>query len=196
MTQLDRVKALYCEWRPPELSEVYVPGEGPTAQLPRVFVVGEAPGAQEESARRPFVGRSGQVLRELMMFADLSTGYSPYFGKGNCWLTNVVKFRPPRNRTPTPKEVAVTRHFLHQEWLAVGKPQVIICVGRVAFSAVKGPRAGSVLKQAGMPIFQKSGVVIWPMIHPSFGLRNKSVIPIVEEDWGRFAGWWKYDYNA
>src|SRR5688500_16998698 len=90
-----------------DLSSVYVAGEGDN---PEAFIIGEAPGAQEEAQQRPFVGPAGVVMRDLMAIAGLYA-HIPRDGKPkvinnrhgleNCWLTNVVKFRPPRNRKPT-----------------------------------------------------------------------------------------------
>ncbi len=179
----------------PELSEVYVPGEGDN---PRVFIVGEAPGAQEEIKRRPFVGPAGRVLRELMAGVELFTGDTPHFGEPNCWLTNVVKFRPPRNRTPTETEIMGFRHLLRQEWIAIGRPRVIIPVGGTALKGIMGEPL-SILKMSGKVIKRKSNVdgsvgrtlFIYPMIHPSFGIRQKSLIPLIENDWDHFGQWFK-----
>jgi DNA polymerase len=173
----------------PELSEVYVPGEG---NNPRVMIIGEAPGAQEEVYRRPFVGASGRILRELMTGVELFTGDTPHFGEPNCWLTNAVKFRPPRNRKPTDTEVMGFRYLLQEEWGAIGMPQVIVPVGGVALMAVMG-RKMSILRMAGkrLDMVSRKGlpIFIWPMIHPSFGLREKSIIPLIEKDWDKFGHW-------
>lgn len=184
------------EWRTAidsGLSERYVPGEGDN---PRVFIVGEAPGAQEDSALRPFVGDSGRILRELMASVGLFTGETPHFGEPNCWLTNVVHFRPPRNRTPTPAELKVARIGLRVEWIAVGRPRIIVPIGGTALKTIMGRGPYSILKMAGSnwPRMSNDGkyyLNFWPMIHPSFGIRNKNVIPLIEKDWGKFEDWLK-----
>jgi len=161
-------------WRAifPNLSEVYVPGEGDNPQV---------------------------MLRDLMAGVGLFTGLTPHFGKPNCWLTNVVHFRPPRNRTPLPQEITVARSGLRAEWVAVGRPRIIVPVGGVALGAIMG-RKLSILKMAGTPIFKTSQegrrLAIWPMIHPSFGLRNKSAIPQIEEQWDVFGEWLSDPYHA
>lgn len=171
------------------LSERYVPGEGGN---PRVLIVGEAPGAQEDSALRPFVGDAGRVLRDLMAAVGLFTGETPHFGLPNCWLTNLVHFRPPGNRTPLPAEISVARLGLRDEWVAVGKPEIIVPVGKIPTQAIFGKKM-SILRVAGSLIEHRSRqgkkLKIWPMIHPSFGLRNKSMIPMIEKDWDKFAEW-------
>lgn len=165
-----------------------VPGEG--RQPCRVFIVGEAPGADEVMALRPLVGPSGKVLRQLMAEAGL---YSTVDQRApnklpNCWLTNAVKYRPPRNRTPTLAEVMISRPYLLREWQLVGKPSVIIAVGAVALTAIRGEPA-SISAVAGKPV-TKNGRTLWPMFHPAFGLRgNETVKATIEAHWEQFAEW-------
>lgn len=183
------------------LSQTYVGGEG-DGDNPIAMIIGEAPGAQEEIRRRPFVGPAGIVLRDLMMSVGLCAkrGNGSWWEshseiKENCWLTNTVKFRPPRNRTPTAKEINMARPFLRREWQAIGKPDLIIPVGAPALRAVMG-RQMSILKMAGQMITHQRSYgpkprlfYIWPMIHPSFGLRNEQVIPLLEKDWAKLERW-------
>lgn len=183
---LDKIRKAHCRWRNRDItfSDHYVSGEGGN---PRVMVIGEAPGAQEDLKRRPFVGDSGLVLRELMAIAGLFTGDTPHFGEANCWLTNVVKFRPPRNRTPTLKEIMSVRHLLREEWIAVGMPRIVVPVGNVSLTAVYG-RQRSILKLAGKPLFEHAStglhMVVFPMLHPSYGLRGgKDIQEQMERHW-------------
>lgn len=174
------------------LSERYVPGEGDN---PRVFIVGEAPGAQEDVAQRPFVGPAGRVLRDLMASCGIFTGETPHFGVPNCWLTNVIHFRPPGNRTPTQAEISVARMGLRDEWTAVGRPRIIVPVGGTALTAIMGERL-SILHMSGKYILKdsrdgKQKLFVWPMIHPSAGLKNNALIPHIEKDWSRLDGWLK-----
>lgn len=185
--RLERLRELQVGYRPFQgLGSVYVPGEG--ADEPIAFVIGEAPGAVEVIRRRPFVGPAGIVMRMLMSRADLhATGVD-----ANCWLTNTVKFKPPRNRTPTDREIAAAKPFLRREWIAVGKPIVIIPVGKTALKAVTG-RSVSILRVAGRMWERtaRDGTVtyVWPMVHPAFGLRNKAVQPLLEKDWRKLGAW-------
>lgn len=175
------------------LGRVVVPGEG-EGDNPIAFVIGEAPGAQEEIARRPFVGVSGHVLRDLMVLAGLfATKDAPNGVEPNAWLTNVVKFRPPGNRNPTPSEIKAARPYLRTEWQAVGSPRIIIPVGSVALTTIVGKPTG-ILKHSGRLHEQTSNVdgkplYVWPMIHPSFGLRNEAMRPIMEKDWLALGEW-------
>lgn len=181
----------YCgDERFEDLSDITVLGEGGD---PEVFIIGEAPGGQEEVHRRPFVGPAGIAMRDLMAIAELYSAYTPEGGEPNCWLTNVVKFRPPRNRTPTLPEIKAARPWLRAEWEAVGKPRVIVLVGGTALHAVTGKQQ-SILIAAGKLHKYRSregiDLCIWPMVHPSYGIRGgPSVQAILEKDWETFAAW-------
>ncbi|MGH7774443.1 MAG: uracil-DNA glycosylase [Candidatus Binatia bacterium] len=158
-----------------------VPGVG--ANDPLVMVIGEAPGATENARGQPFAGKAGRVLRELMDMAGLSVMF-----RGNAWLTNVVKYRPPMNRCPTAREVLRSTHYLKREWRLIGKPRVLVPVGGTAMGAVAPQITGGVLRNAGRQ-FDNGSVFIWPMIHPAYGLRNESAIPTIEEHWEFFGEW-------
>lgn len=179
------------------LESMYVQGEGDN---PKAFILGEAPGAQEVIAGRPFVGPAGNVLRQLMAVAGLHTkvggpnGAPTAFGeRPNCWLTNTVKFRPPGNRQPTDDEIHAARPYLQREWVAVGSPRVIVLVGGNALYAITGVRQ-SILRAAGKmhtALSKTDGqpLYVWPMVHPSFGLRNPGVQPLLEQDWQKLGDW-------
>jgi uracil-DNA glycosylase len=178
----------------------YVGGEGDN---PEAFIIGEAPGAQEAAQGRPFVGPAGRIMRQLMGFARLHTedwqdDERKEYGVANCWLTNVVKFRPPGNRNPTDAEIIAARHYIRREWRAIGFPQLIIPVGSIALQAITGKKQ-SILRAAGKLHLAKSKegtqLFVWPMVHPSFGVRNPPVRPLLELDWERLAGWLDSQYR-
>ena len=192
----------YCgDERFEELSDITVLGEGDN---PEAFIFGEAPGAQEETKRRPFVGPAGVVMRDLMAVAGFYSSaddkrWDGLEGGPNCWLTNTIKFRPPRNRKPTPLEIKAARPWLRAEWAAVGKPQLIIPVGGVALEAITG-RQQSILVAAGKchNYRSKEGreLFIWPMVHPSYGLRGgPQVQELLEQDWENLARWRENEYG-
>jgi DNA polymerase len=110
-----------CGFEPSETASRMVPGEGsPSAS---VMFVGEAPGATEDAMGRPFVGRAGRLLDELLGAAGLA--------REEVWITNVVKARPPRNRDPRAGEIAHWMPFLERE-LAVIRPRIVVPLGRHA----------------------------------------------------------------
>src|SRR3954454_13864587 len=101
----------------------FVPGEGdPCAE---VVVVGEAPGATEDAEGRPFVGRAGRLLDEVLAAAGLR--------RDEVWITNVVKARPPGNRDPKAGEVDHYRRWLERELAAIA-PLLVVPVGRHALA--------------------------------------------------------------
>lgn len=104
-----------------------VPGSGPKPA--KVMILGEAPGADEDLVGRPFIGRSGQLLRDTLE----SLGINPE----DCYITNAVKCRPPGNRTPKTDEIAACNHWLAGEIEAV-RPERIICMGAAAGRALFG----------------------------------------------------------
>lgn len=108
----------------------FVPGRG-TEQRPSVVFVGEAPGRTEDRQRRPFVGRSGEVLDQLLRESGM--------GDDTFFITNVVKYRPTdengRNRTPTEPEIAASLPYLRRE-ITLLNPLVIATLGRVPLQAL------------------------------------------------------------
>jgi DNA polymerase len=98
------------------------PGEG--VPSPLVLVIGEGPGADEDAQGRPFVGKAGQLLDKMLGAIGLSRG-------GNCFITNVVKCRPPNNRDPYPMETAACARFLERQ-ISLLKPKFILTAGRIA----------------------------------------------------------------
>ncbi len=135
-------------------------GEG-AAQAPVVFV-GEGPGAEEDATGRPFVGRAGQLLDKIIAAMGLR--------REEVYICNVVKCRPPENRTPEPDEVAACVGFLHRQ-LAVIRPHVIVALGASAASALLGdPKLGGISKIRGR--FQDyRGIPLMPTFHPAYLLR-------------------------
>jgi DNA polymerase len=110
-----------CGFEPCETASRMVPGEGnPNAA---VVFVGEAPGATEDQLGRPFVGRAGKLLDELLAEAGLA--------RSDVWITNVVKARPPGNRDPKAPEIAHWMPWLARE-LEIIRPRLVVPLGRHA----------------------------------------------------------------
>lgn len=145
-------------------------GEGnPDAQL---MFIGEAPGKQEDELGRPFVGRSGMLLNKVLEGSGLK--------RNDVFITNVVKCRPPNNRTPTPQEVALYKHLLLTKEINIIQPKVIVTLGAVALEAVleNGAKITKIrgTKQA------KNGFTVVPTYHPAYLLRNPGELNKFIED--------------
>ena len=145
-----------------EQSPQLVVGRGnPNARL---MLIGEAPGAEEDARGVPFVGRSGQLLSELMCEADLNEQRELY-------ICNVIKCRPPNNRKPTAKEIDISRPWLRQQ-IDLIDPTLVLLSGATALQALLGVRSG-ISKLRGQ--WQShDGRDFMPVFHPSYLLRFRS----------------------
>jgi len=137
-----------------------VVGDVPASARPRFALVGEAPGASEDETGRPFVGKSGALLDELLTTAGLS--------RAEAAILNVVKCRPPGNRTPRAPEVARCSGWLRRQ-LELLDPPVVVALGLSAAKWFLGPR--TVLAQVRGRPHEVDGRVVWATYHPSAAIR-------------------------
>lgn len=136
-----------------------VPGEGdPHAGF---VVVGEAPGATEDETGRPFVGRAGRLLDDILKAIG--------FAREQVFIMNVLKCRPPGNRDPEPLEVAACSPFLHRQ-LALLAPRVILAMGRPAAATLLGSNAS--LGDLRQKVHSYRGIPLIVTYHPAALLRN------------------------
>ncbi len=141
-------------------------GEGCVS--PYVMVVGEGPGEEEDKSGRPFVGKAGELLDKMLSSIALSR-------KTNCYIANIVKCRPPMNRTPMPDEAMACSGFL-QAQIALLKPRYILAVGRTAVQNLLGTAKG-LGELRGKWFEYSSGTKKIPLLatyHPSALLRDES----------------------
>lgn len=138
-----------------------VPGEGNS--LSDVLLVGEGPGQREDATGRPFVGPAGQLLTELLA----SIGWE----RGDVFITNVVKCRPPGNRDPESAEIAACGAYLDRQE-EVLDPAVIVTLGRHSLQRyLPGARIGAVHGQ----LRRSAGRFVFPMYHPAAALHQASL---------------------
>ncbi|EFW38933.1 uracil-DNA glycosylase [Treponema phagedenis] len=158
-----------------------VPGEGPE-ELSRlqnsveVMVIGEGPGADEDKTGRPFVGKAGQLLDKMLEAIQLSR-------KTNCYITNIVKCRPPQNRDPAPAECAACAQFLEAQ-IRLQKPLAILVFGRCAAQLLLNTTEG-IGKLRGR-FFDYNGIPLLATYHPSALLRDESLKRPAWEDLKKF----------
>lgn len=132
-----------------------------------VMVIGEAPGAEEDRLGKPFVGRSGQLLDKMLASIGLNR-------EENCYITNVLPWRPPGNRTPTDAEVAVCLPFLRRQ-IELVNPRIIFLLGASAANAVlDNTDSISNLRGKFIDYTTDTGIVIPTLssFHPAFLLRS------------------------
>lgn len=150
-----------------------VPGEGnPDAE---VLFVGEAPGFHENQQGRPFVGVSGQLLRKTMA----QNGFPPE----SVYITNIVKFRPPENRDPTPAEIEFFKPFLDKQ-IEIIDPKIIVTVGRYSMYKFfgEGVSISRIHGQSRTINWNGKDRIIFPMFHPAAALRAGDVLKAFTED--------------
>jgi uracil-DNA glycosylase family 4 len=132
----------------------------------RIMLIGEAPGRDEDRVGKPFVGRAGQLLDKMLASIGLDR-------KTNAYITNVINWRPPDNRDPTPEEAAACLPFLRRH-IELADPAVIILLGAVAARHVVGLSDG-IMKLRGRWMEYRVGdhmVPLMPTLHPAYLLRQ------------------------
>ncbi len=139
-------------------------GVGPT-DSPILFV-GEGPGRNEDLQGEPFVGAAGQLLDEMLSIVDL--------GRGNCYITNIVKCRPPGNRDPLQTEQESCIGWLRHQ-TALLHPTILVCLGRIA--AMKLIDENFRITRDHGKWFRKGSIWFTAMYHPSALLRDLSKRP-------------------
>jgi uracil-DNA glycosylase len=131
----------------------------------RVMFVGEAPGYDEDILGRPFVGRSGKLLDRMMAAIGLD--------RASCYIANVVPWRPPGNRTPTPQETAICLPFIRRQ-IELADPDVLVCLGGPAMQTLLGIKDG-ITRSRGRWFSYDTGrreIRALATFHPAFLLRS------------------------
>ncbi|MEO1238855.1 MAG: uracil-DNA glycosylase [Pseudomonadota bacterium] len=134
----------------------------------RVMIVGEAPGRDEDMQGKPFVGRAGQLLDQMLAAIGLArTDPAP---ENAVYITNVLPWRPPQNRDPKPDEIAMMLPFVERH-IALAQPDVLVAMGNHACSALLGKRGITRLRGQWGEAF---GTPVLPMFHPAYLLRTNA----------------------
>lgn len=144
-----------------DLGDNLVFGEGdPDADL---MFVGEAPGEEEDRSGRPFVGRAGQLLDQILTSVGID--------REAVWITNIVKFRPPGNRNPTLEEMRASEPVFLEE-IRLVRPKIICSLGNVPTQYLLETKEG-ITKLHGT-WHEWHGIDVFPLFHPAYLLRNPS----------------------
>lgn len=147
-----------------ETRQQAVPGDG--AQKPTILIVGEAPGEQEDMQGKPFVGRSGELLDNMLK----AIGHGR---QTSVFITNVVKCRPPANRNPRDDEIAACAPYLARQ-IELLEPKVILAMGRFAAHALLKSEAPLQKLRQTTHTFESAGQSL-PLVvtyHPAYLLRR------------------------
>lgn len=141
-----------------------------------VMLIGEAPGREEDLEGKPFVGRSGRLLDHILAAIGLD--------RQSAYIANVIPWRPPGNRTPTPHETEICRPFIERQ-IELVAPRVIVTLGGPAAKVVLQTTEGIMrLRGKWMTHTTRSGVAIaaMPTLHPAYLLRNPAHKRLVWRD--------------
>ena len=147
-------------------------GEGnPNAEI---LFIGEAGGYWEAKLRRPFVGRAGKLLDQLIVSIGLK--------RSEVYISNVLKVRPPSNRDPLPEEIEAFKPYLDQE-IKIVDPKIIITLGRYSLNKfLPGEFISKVHGQARFVDFAGKKRIVIPMYHPAAALRNGIIMEELKKD--------------
>jgi DNA polymerase len=131
----------------------------------RVMFVGEAPGHDEDVTGRPFVGRSGKLLDQMLAAIGLD--------RKHAYIANIVPWRPPGNRTPTPQETAICLPFIHRQ-IELANPDILVCLGQPATQTLLGTKEGITRTRGRWFKFDTGTREIRALatFHPAFLLRS------------------------
>ncbi len=149
-----------------------VPGEG--NRKAELMFVGEAPGRDEDLQGRPFVGRAGQLLTKIIQAMG--------FEREQVYIANVIKCRPPENRTPKPDEVKACSPYLIKQ-IELVRPKVIVALGKVAAEFLL--QTNKSMSELRGNFGEYNGIPVMPTFHPSYLVRNegnKEIKRMVWED--------------
>jgi uracil-DNA glycosylase len=131
----------------------------------RVMFVGEAPGREEDLEGLPFVGRSGKLLDRMMAAIGID--------RGSAYIANIIPWRPPGNRTPTPQESAICLPFIRRQ-IELADPDILVCLGGPAAQALLGSSEG-ILRTRGRWFAYHTGsreIRAIATLHPAYLLRQ------------------------
>ncbi len=147
-------------------------GEG--SEHPKLLLLGEAPGKNEDLTGRPFVGSAGKILDQLIENIGLT--------RDDVYITSVLQYRPPKNRDPKPKEIALFQPYLDEQ-IKILNPQIIVTLGR--FSLAKFLPTAKIAEVHGKPqkvLWEGKEITIIPMYHPAAIIYNQKLKQTLKDD--------------
>jgi uracil-DNA glycosylase len=137
-----------------------------------IMFIGEAPGQEEDKQGKPFVGASGQLLDKMLAAIGLSRAH-------NCYITNIIPYRPPQNRTPSDSEIALFLPFV-REHIRLIAPDLVVALGGVAAKALLGTEQG--ISRLRGTWHEVDSIPLYCTFHPSYLLRSPSQKKLAWQD--------------
>jgi DNA polymerase len=131
----------------------------------KLLVIGEAPGVEEDKAGLPFVGKSGQLFKKILTSIDLNI-------KRDTYITNIIRCRPPDNRTPNANEIKACKPYLIDQ-IHLIKPKILLLVGATALFGLTGEKRR--ISQVRGKWLTWEGIPCMPIFHLAYLLRNPTL---------------------
>ena len=137
-----------------------------------IMLIGEAPGNQEDIEGKPFVGKSGQLLDKILETININ--------RTNCYISNIIPWRPPGNRNPTAEEISMCLPFIKKH-IELINPKVLLLVGSISSKSILNKNLGITKLRGEWHIYKDGEIEIpaLPIFHPAYLLRrpnNKSYV--------------------
>jgi uracil-DNA glycosylase family 4 len=151
---------------------------GSGAAAAELMFVGEAPGFHEDQQGVPFVGQAGKLLETLLNGIGLS--------RGDVYVANVLKCRPPGNRDPQPEEIQACESHLFRQ-IELIRPTLVATLGNFATKLLSGKPTG-ITRVHGVPqqvTLGGNAVTLYPLYHPAAALYTRSMLAVLEQDFAR-----------
>ncbi|MFQ6051916.1 MAG: uracil-DNA glycosylase family protein [Candidatus Hydrothermarchaeota archaeon] len=146
-------------------------GEG--GKRTEIIFIGEAPGLHEDKMGRPFVGRAGKILDELIESIELK--------REDVYITNVVKCRPPNNRDPSEDEINSCIGYLFEQ-IRMIKPKIIVALGRIASSALLGKPVSLWKEHGSLVDYPRAKCKLFITYHPAAAIYSGEVRSKLQDD--------------
>lgn len=128
-----------------------------------LMFIGEAPGSEEDQSGRPFVGKAGELLTQILHSVNIS--------REDIYITNIVKCRPPKNRVPEQDEIMACNEYLESQIILIN-PKLIVLLGNTPAKTILNTTTGITRLRGHW--YNWNGIAVMPMFHPSYLLRNSS----------------------
>ena len=134
-----------------------------------VMVIGEAPGADEDRLGKPFVGRAGQLLDRML--ASIGLARDAEDQENAVYITNILPWRPPGNRTPSEQETAAFLPFVERH-IALARPRILLTIGNTPTKTLLATQTGIRRMRGQWQVHAASGLPLLPSFHPAYLLRQ------------------------
>ena len=141
----------------------------------KIMLIGEAPGNQEDLEGKPFVGKSGKLLDKILEFININ--------RENCYIINILPWRPPGNRNPTTKEIRQCLPFVKKH-IELVKPDILVLVGSISAKSILDTDLGITKLRGEWHTYKDKKLEIpsLPIFHPAYLLRRPTSKSLLMKD--------------